>query len=229
MPSPCIVFFILCVFIIASTSALTFDCKFVEAPWMAIGLNYQCQTQPFNVESTQYLTNVSGIHIDNKTNHDVIAIHISNCFDLSYIPKGLLRIFPNLIGIYLHGCGIVSLSGTELNEYPRLKLFALESSPLFYVPGDFFAQNPDMLLISFVENKINATGRNLLSNLNKLSEVYFESNICIDKNATTMEEIQEFNEQLNRDCSSASEMFKSVSAKLIFSGVVFLGKFNWIN
>lgn len=214
---------------VASTSALTFNCKFVEAPWMAIGINYQCQTVPFNVQSSQYVTSISGVHMDNKTNHDVIAIHISKCAHLSYIPKGLLNIFPNLIGIYLDSCGVKSLNGTELNEYPQLKLFALELSPLYYVPGNLFALNPDILLISFVGNKINATGRNLLSNLNKLSEVYFEDNVCINDNATTMEEIPEFNEKLNRDCSIASEMLKSLSLAFVLSAFAYFGKYNWIN
>lgn len=215
--------------LVTCTSALTFNCHFVEAPWMAIGINYQCQTQPFNVDTSQYVTSISGVHIENKTNDDVIAIHISNCKNLSYIPKGLLHIFPNLIGIYLDGCGILSLNGTELNEYPQLKLFALELSPLYYVPGNFFAHNPDMLLISFVDNKINATGRNLLSNLNNLTEVYFEDNICINGNATVMEEIPEFNEKLNRDCSIASEILKFSPLTLILSASAYFGTYNWIN
>lgn len=224
MKSLCII-----LIIVASTSALSFNCRFVETEWMAIGINYQCQTTPLNVESSQYVTSISGLHVDNKTNHDVIAIHISNCTHLSYIPKGLLHIFPNLIGIYLDSCGIVSLNGTELNEYPQLKLFALEKSPLYYVPGNFFVHNPDMLLISFVENKINATGRNLLINLNQLSEVYFEDNICINKNATIIEEIPEFNEKLNHDCSIASKVWKSFSLTFVLSAFAYIGKYIWIN
>lgn len=214
---------------VVAISAITFDCRFVVSPWMAIGLNYQCQTKPFDVESSQYVTNISGVHMDNKTNVDVIAIHISNCADLSYIPKGIGHFFPNLIGIYLEGCGIVSLNGTELNEYPQLKLFALEKSPLHYVPGNLFSHNHDMLLISFGENKINATGRNLLSNLMQLSEVYFEDNICINGNATTIQDIPQFNEKLNRDCSIASEMFKSVLLTVILSAFAYFAKYNWIN
>lgn len=215
--------------IVTSASALTFECLFVEVPWMAIGMNYQCQTKPFNVEASQHVTNVCGIHMDNKTNNDVIAIHIKNCTELSYIPKGLLNIFPNLIGIYLEACGITTLNGSELNEYPQLKLFALELSQLYYVPGNFFAHNPEMLLISFVGNKINATGKDLLSNLNKLSEVYFEDNVCINGNATTIEEIPEFSEKLNCQCSIASDMFKSFPLILLLSAVAFFGKYIWID
>lgn len=213
----------------ASTSALTFTCEYKEVEWFAIGLNYQCQTEPFNVDSSQYVTSISGEHLPDKTNDDVIAIHIANCTNLAYIPKGLLEVFPNLIGIYLDACGILSLTGTELNEYPQLRLFALELSSLDYVPGNLFAQTPDMVLVSFADNKINGIGWNLLSNLNKLSEAYFENNICTNKNAGTIEEIPELIETLNSDCSIASKMFISVSLVLVLSGFSYLGKYNWIN
>lgn len=222
---------ILCVLIVflTSTSAVRFPCEFKTAPWMAIGPNYQCQTKPFGIDESQYVTSATGSHVNNKTNKDVLAIHISDCTDLSYIPKGFLKIFPNLIGIYLDGCGISSLIGTELNEYPHLKVFALEKSPLNYVPGNFFAETPELLLISFTENKINGTGRNLLSNLNKLSEVYFDNNTCIDKNATETKEITVLIETLNRDCSIASEVRKSISLVLLLSCLAYLGKYNWTN
>lgn len=221
----------LCIIIVffTSTSALTFSCKFKEVVWMSIGLNYQCLAQPYNINASQTATSVFGVHSPNKTHKDVIGIHISDCAKLSYIPKGILTIFPNLIGIYLEGCGIQTLNGTELNEYPQLKVFALEKSPLSYVPGNLFAQTPDMTLISFVENSINSTGKNLLSNLNKLSEVYFGDNICIDSNATTMEEIPKLIEQLDSDCSIASEMYKSVSLTLLLGVLAYFGKYNWIN
>lgn len=212
-----------------STSAVVFNCKFKTVEWMAIGLNYQCQTQAFNIKSSQFVKTVSGSHALNHTHNDVTGIHIYNCAKLSYIPKGILTVFPNLIGIYLDGCGITSLNGTELNEYPQLQLFALEKSNLTYVSGDLFAQTPELKLVSFVENLINVTGKNLLSNLTKLSEVYFDHNVCINGNATTMEEIPKFIETLNNNCSTASEVFKSVSLILLLSCFAYFEKFNWIN
>lgn len=217
--------------IIASASALNFNCQFVDVTWMGIGAHYQCQTKPSkpsNVE-TQYVTGVSGIHTSNRTNNDVDAIHISNCTNLSYIPKGLLSIFPNLIGIYLDGCDITSLNGTELNEYPQLRLFALELSPLQYVPGNLFSHNPDIFFVSFTDNKISAIGRDLLSSLNKLSEAYFENNTCINANATTIQEVPAFNEKLIRECSLASEMCKSVALTVLLGAVAYFGKYIWMN
>lgn len=213
----------------ASTSALTLNCEFREVQWLAFGLNYQCHTEAFNINSTQYVTHVSGVHLSNKTANDVVSIHIDNCTDLYYVPKGLLDVFPMLRGIYLEGCGVVSLIGTELNEYPQLTLFALELSPLQYVPGNLFAQTPRMVLISFADNKIIGTGRNLLNNLNDLSQVYFEHNVCIDENAPTAEEIPAFATTLDANCSSASEILKSVSLISLLSGFAYLGKFYWSN
>ncbi len=184
----------------ASSSALTLNCEFREVQWLAFGQNYQCHSEAFNVAASQHVTDVLGIHLTNKTAEDVISIHIDNCTNLSYIPKGLLVVFPMLRGIYLEGCNISSLIGTELNEYPQLTLFALELSPLDFVPGNLFARTPGMVLISFADNKINGTEPNLLANLNDLSQVYFENNICIDKNAPTAEEIPELIIALERDC-----------------------------
>lgn len=226
MKALCIIFLFF-----ASTSAISFNCQYKEVSWLAMGMNYQCQTEALNVGASQYVTSVYGNHTPNKTIDDVVAIHIQNCTNLSYIPKGLLDFFPNLVGIYLDGCSISSLSGTELNEHPKLTLFALEFSPLNYVPGNLFAQTPDMVLISFAENKINGAGRNLLSNLNKLSQAYFELNVCVNKNGNTTEEIIDLIDTLNSDCtgSVASGMFNSISLILILSCFAYLGTQNLIN
>lgn len=220
---------LLCVIFVffTSTSALTLNCTFREVQWLAFGMNYQCHTEPFNVESSQYVTSVSGVHLSNKTVQDVVSIHIDNCTNLSYIPKGLLDVFPMLRGIYLEGCGILSLIGTELNEYPQLTLFALELSPLDYVPGNLFTQTPGMILISFADNKINGTGKNLLSNLNDLSQVYFENNVCISKNAEIAEKIPELIATLDTDCPSASAKFEPDFLISLLSGFALLGKYGW--
>lgn len=195
---------------------------------MGMGVNYQCQTQPYNVEATQFVTNATGYHSHpNKTNNDVEAIHIMNCSHLSYIPKGLLRIFPNLVGMYLQGCGISSLAGTELIEYPNLKLFALELSPLEYVPGNLFAHNPDIFFVSFTDNKIKTIGTGFLANSTKLSEIYFENNTCINANASSSLQVPEFIEKLNHQCSIAGGIPESVTLTVILCTVAYFGKFIW--
>lgn len=224
MKSLCIIF----VFF-ATTSAITFNCDYQEVSWLALGVNYQCQTAAFDVGVTPYVTSISGNHLPNKNTNDVIAIHIGNCSNLSYIPKGLLTVFPNLIGIYLEACGVSTLIGTELNEYPKLTLFALENSTLEFVPGNLFANTPDMILISLAFNQIRRTGSDLLTNMNNLSEVYFEGNKCIDRNANVTELIPPLIEALDRDCSIASEMFKSVSVTFLLTGVAYFLKYNWIS
>lgn len=195
---------------------------------MGIGEHYQCQTHPLNVESSQYVTSVTGIHLANKTNNDVAAIHISKCNDLTYIPKGLVNVFPNLIGVYLQGCGISSLNGTELIEYPLLQLFALELSPLQHVPGNLFEHNPDIFFVSFTDNTIRSTGRELLTNLDKLSEIYFENNTCISANVTTMQGVPGFIEKLNNQCSFASEISQSVALIAVLSVMVCFGNYIWM-
>lgn len=64
-------------------SAVTFNCEYKEVIWLALGVNYQCQTEAFNVEVSPYVTGITGNHLPNKTINDVIAIHIANCSNLS--------------------------------------------------------------------------------------------------------------------------------------------------
>lgn len=185
----------------ATVTAVTFNCLYTEAVWLGIGFHYQCQTMLLSVESTQYLTNVTGTHLQNKTNDDVAAIHVGHCSDLSYIPKGMLNFFPNLRAIYFQGCGIATLNGTELYEYPKLILFALEMSPLDHVPGKFFAENPDMFFVSFNDNQIKTVGPDLLDNMNKLTDLFFDNNTCINANASTIQEMTVLKETLIQNCS----------------------------
>lgn len=79
MKSLCVVFVLF-----ASTSALSLDCKFREVKWLAFGLNYQFHTEAFDVGSTEYVTNVLGFHLSNKTVDDVVSIHIDNCIPISH-------------------------------------------------------------------------------------------------------------------------------------------------
>lgn len=206
MKTLCVIF----VFI-AATSALMLNCEFRVVRWLAFGENYQCHSEAFYVQSTPYVTSASGVHLPDKTAEDVVSIHIDNCTNLEYVPLGLLNVFPNLRGIYLEGCGVKSLYGDELNEYPQLTLFALELSPLDYVPGNLFARTPGMVLISFADNKIERVGSNLLKNLNDLSQVYFENNVCTNINAPTAEEIPGLISELESECSDPNETTHSTS------------------
>lgn len=201
----------------------------MERDWMGIGHHYQCKTRTISALSTQHVTNATGSHAKNKTNEDVAAVHIANCADLSYIPKGLLQIFPNLIAIYLDGCGITALNGSELNEYPTLELFALEMTAIKHIPGNLFDQTPDVFFVSFTDNTISSVGKELFNNLTQLSEVYFNNNTCINANATTMQQVAGIKEKLIHDCSFAGEIYKSVKLTVLLSVMAYFGKYCWVS
>ncbi len=66
---------------------------------------------------------------------------------MSHVPRGLLEYFPNFVELSIHYCGIKSLSGNELAEYPNLQSWTLHGTEVEKIPGNFFSFTPGMAFI----------------------------------------------------------------------------------
>jgi hypothetical protein len=79
----------------------------------------------------------------------------------------------------------------------------IEDSFLTNIEGNLFENNPKLVRISFLGNKIlQHVGHDLLTGLNDLKEVIFLDNLCISKLARNQTEIRNLNRQLPISCPS---------------------------
>lgn len=197
-----LVFITLC---ISSLNSVVLYCRYSFEWWPASDEKYSCVTTLSEVSTNQRLTAVNGDHLVGKNYSDVESIDFAGCSGSTFIPRRMLNFFPNLVGIRLDNCGILVLSGNELNEYERLTHFAVESTQLERIPGNFFASTPEISVIGFAENQLKYVGYNLLRNLTNLLWISFNNNDCISQTATTSEEIDALIENLTEKCVDVFE------------------------
>lgn len=171
------------IFFAVSVKAVDFNCKFeINTPWN-LELRYSCIATVID-SGSRFLENVEGIHFTGKTNADVEYLFINNQ-NLPFIPEGIDNFFNKLDIIKIDYSSLLSLSADDLRPFPRLLFLTLWSNRLISIDGDLFKHNPHLEYVSFADNQIQHIGHDLVTNLNNLTNLYFTSNVCIDRWAST--------------------------------------------
>ncbi|KAG5666528.1 hypothetical protein PVAND_014548 [Polypedilum vanderplanki] len=123
----------------------------------------------------------SGIHKEeNCTNESVTAIEFNKC-EISKIPQGLLKVFPNLKAISIYCSKLKIIRREDLKEYCDLKDFYFADNEIEFLPGDIFDDCENVEVVSFYGNKIKKIDENFLSEAKNLKYLDLEGNLCIDK------------------------------------------------
>jgi hypothetical protein len=182
--------FLIFSYFIFSGDALNIDCGsfYNNHDWNILGTLYACGVRSSQIISNDpYLTGFTGTHTSGNSNANVKEIAFyNNCHHIKSVLKNIHEVFPNFIAISFTNCGISKLIGDELNEYRNLQAFWLHGTNLERVPGNLFAFNPNLKLVSFISNKITRIGANLLEPIqNSLVLVYLSNNICVNLDAHT--------------------------------------------
>lgn len=198
---------------ILSSIAIKLNCNYSFEWWPVSGKKYSCVTTLSEVSTNQRLTEISGDHQNSKNHSDVESIEFIDCTGSTFIPRNIMFFFPNLIGVRLVNCGILILSGSELNEYGNLSLFAVEGTQLERIPGNFFSATPLISIIGFADNKLKYVGSTLLNNLPNLSWISFYNNECINQTATKPEEISMLIGNLTSQCVDTFEILTTTTVK----------------
>lgn len=148
------------------------------------------------------VTGYSGTHLNNLTRFDVRSVFIPcSSFNLRVVPQGILEFFPNIILLRLSGCFGVTLTGSELIEYQNLEGFGVNNGDLERIPGNLFRSTPKLRYAIFESNLIERVGAGLFDNLMDLEIALFGSNVCVDKNVESADEIQGLTEVLRSNCT----------------------------
>jgi hypothetical protein len=193
-------------FLVSSASGIIINCEFyTEYNWEDLGDVYGCAVSlaDFSDNST-HITGYEGTHFDKKSSVDVKHVAFGwfeKCPEnLQKIPKGISKIFPNLIGLLFEGCPFSTLNDDELDEYPNLQYYSHNHSNMKRIPGNFFKSTPNMKVIDFNYNKIKNVGANLLDHLKNLQHVHFSGNSCIDKYVGSSSGVPALIEELRQKC-----------------------------
>jgi hypothetical protein len=172
----------------ATTSAVRLDCSFshflviwfhengTHIPFDHI---YTCMTTNVELTGGTEMTGFTGQHLAGFTDSDVLGVHFMDaCGHLTFIPQGMDRFFPNIIGQFYYFCPIASLQENELDSYRNLKYFEVSWGRISHVPGQLFQHTRNLQYLSLWANRISSVGTGLLDSLYNLSTAAFLDNVC---------------------------------------------------
>jgi len=152
-------------------TALT--CKYSSNCFMGVNY-YVCTVMDQTVSSFCELKFV-GRHTGNKSNVDVNEVQFGRC-KMSKIPRGLMKIFPNIKDLNIWGSTLKAVDKNDLMEYRLLERIDLSDNQLEFLPGDIFEGFINIEEISFNGNLLKIVEPNILDGLHKLKFVDFGSN-----------------------------------------------------
>lgn len=177
--------------LISSTIGIKITCEFSFASFLGIGSVYMCDVITIDyMDDPTYFTSANGTHRNGYSNLNVKHMQFYRAKIGTSFPKGLLNVFPNLIGLVIVGSQLNGLKGDELYEYPNLQLFTITDTKITRIPPNFFYQTPNLKNVGFDRTKTENVPENLFDNLKNLTVIYFTGNTCLNKNAYNATDVQ---------------------------------------
>lgn len=119
----------------------------------------------------------TGNHLNGKSNKDVEAVWF-HFTELSFFPRGLQTIFPQLNAVQISYCGLKEITRDDLVGLENLEAIYLNSNLLTFLPSNLFENMTKLRRISFVGNKVEFVSSDLLKPImnNRLDWVDFRKN-----------------------------------------------------
>ncbi|KAL7010819.1 hypothetical protein ACKWTF_013960 [Chironomus riparius] len=170
------------------STCVDLECDFINhasGDYIPIGTVYTCRVKnDLNIDSPgMAITSVSTNHSSGKTHDDVQGIYDQNGGkNIQFFPRGLDKIFKNIIMIDLNNGRIKEIHQIDLKVFPKLEALDLYDNDIQVIEAGTFDFNPNLKVI-WLTNKILHVESNVFESLNGLIYLYLPSNPCIDKSA----------------------------------------------
>lgn len=182
---------------------MTFDCRFSHLNWAIIEWSYSCFEARVFLGDSESLTYVTGNHLHNRGNEDVIVFQIDHETHLSRIPRGIENFFPDLVMIRWAGGVLTAVTADDLEPFVNLQILVLSFNHIVSLDSDLFKHNQKLEFLSFDNNLLEHVGDGLLTGMNLLTDVFFRNNPCIDMYARTEEQMGKLKDALSLFCSTS--------------------------
>jgi chaperonin cofactor prefoldin len=170
-------------------SSFVIDCEFKIGNWAVINNIYGCEPKinPTITDRDIVMTSATGNHHNGSMNHaSVKGFRILNSsHTISYMFRGLINVFPNLIAIMISSCHMKEIRQTDLQPYSKLKNLDLDSNDIETLERNLFKNNPQLEAIFLQHNKIKQVHPNVFDQLSELQYLYMNYNSCVTENGST--------------------------------------------
>lgn len=114
---------------------------------------YVCTVEAISGISRAKEIKLNGKHKEGKTHNDVTLLDAED-IPLRFVPKNLLKQFPNLKCLSFYGCGIDELSRDDLKGLENLEYIDFAGNKLTALPDDLFADTTKVRFLYFNDNKL---------------------------------------------------------------------------
>ncbi len=166
---------------------------------------HRCKLYQVNL-SKSYETQVHLFSGSNSQKSQATVVHFYESPQIDFIPKEILKEFPNLNGLIFDSCNLLVLKNELFSEdfvvleylhlslnqiayieplafqnLKNLKWLALLWNKIQSLPFNLFQKNPKLIYLNSADNQINSISPNLLKNLNQLKYVDFWFNQCVSR------------------------------------------------
>lgn len=193
------------------SSAIVLNCTYDLFPFHLVGAIYRCAGNiSFDGDNSDKITKLDGTHQSGKRNADVQGLIIRSQ-DMEFFPVNIDEFFPNIIVLNFPLNSISHVSNAHLIPFPNLEFLALYSNKITSLDSNLFAGLNSLKFINFGQNNIKHVGHDFI--LPNFAEIYFYSNTCIDKDATTAEQITFLRFSLMINCPPTISQSRSNSTK----------------
>lgn len=131
-----------------------------------------------------------------------IGIEIKNT-TMNYFPKGIGKFFPNLKVLRVRNTKLKVIEKNDFKFMSKLEMIDISGQDLKNLDGNLFDYTPKLRFVYLSTNQLNHIGFGLLEGLKQLQEAYFSFNACIDRDATSENEIPGLILEMKKTCPPA--------------------------
>jgi len=150
--------------------------------WWAIDYAYFCeQNKAINItDPDTRIATVKGTHKELKSNSDVRGFRV-NLQSMSYLPKGLDKLFNNLEFLAIWTAGLKEIHAEDLAPFTKLRILSIWENKIEYIEKDLMKFNTNIEYIGFGKNRIQYVDPNVFDPLTRLHTLHFDGNDCYSK------------------------------------------------
>lgn len=190
------------------SSGLGLNCTYGIGTYDVIGNIYRCDAKLlFDGQSIDNVTAVYGSHQSGKGYSDVLGLKIENQ-RMEFVPTNIKAFFPNIKVLMFQNNAISSISNSYLMTFPNLEYLSLHTNKLTSLDSNLLSGLNSMKFVTFSVNSIKHVGHDFV--LPNTSRIYFNSNKCISKEATTAAQITELRFSLSVNCPPTISQIENI-------------------
>lgn len=196
------------------SSAITIECNYRDI-YLTTETSYGCDGTHLTDGNDREITSVTGNHKEGRSNYNTDTLRIWKYCTLEMVPNNIVNFYPNLIALWLNGCGIPQISAEDFKNLSHLIELDLASNKIRYVHENSFSSLKELQFLYMRDNKIIFVGPNVLQPLHAIKYVGFNDNSCISSSTFNFveEQVRNFIIDLAIQCPLTVKIAESMLQK----------------